>query len=184
MDANRLVRVSKLLSFGLRHRPDKLGLRLDEAGWAAVDHVLESLATQGEKLSVEELKHLVATSDKQRFALSEDGRRIRANQGHSVTVDLGLAPREPPPRLYHGTVDRFLERIRVEGLLRGSRTHVHLSIDESTARVVASRRKGRPVILAVRAGEMSADGLAFFLSDNGVWLTDHVPARYLDCPQP
>jgi putative RNA 2'-phosphotransferase len=184
VDANRLVRVSKLLSFGLRHRPDKLGLRLDAAGWAGVEHVLESLAARGEKLSVEELKQLVATSDKQRFAISEDGRSIRANQGHSIAVDLGLVAREPPQRLYHGTVERFLERIRTEGLLRGSRTHVHLSIDESTARVVASRRRGVPVILAVRAGEMHADGLAFFLSENGVWLTEHVPARYLDCPPP
>jgi putative RNA 2'-phosphotransferase len=124
----------------------------------------------------------VATSDKQRFALSEDGRRIRANQGHSVAVDLGLVSREPPARLYHGTVDRFVGRIRAEGLLRGSRTHVHLSIDESTARIVANRRKGRPVILTVWADEMHADGLPFFLSDNGVWLTEHVPARYLDCP--
>jgi putative RNA 2'-phosphotransferase len=184
VDAKRLVRVSKLLSFGLRHRPDKLGLHLDAAGWARVDHVLESLAAHGEKLSVEELEELVATSDKQRFALSEDGRRIRASQGHSIAVDLGFVPREPPPRLYHGTIDRFLDSIRAEGLLRGSRTHVHLSIDESTARVVAGRRRGRPVILTVRAGEMHADGLAFFLSDNGVWLTERVPARYLDCPPP
>jgi putative RNA 2'-phosphotransferase len=184
VDAKRLVRVSKLLSFGLRHRPDELGLHLDAAGWVSVDHVLESLEARGESLSVEELEQLVATSDKQRFALSEDGRRIRANQGHSIAVDLGLVPREPPPRLYHGTVDHFLDRIRAEGLLRGSRTHVHLSIDESTARVVARRRKGVPVILTVRAGEMHADGFPFFVSDNGVWLTVHVPARYLDEPTP
>jgi putative RNA 2'-phosphotransferase len=184
VDAKRLVRVSRLLSFGLRHRPEKLGLHLDASGWADVDRVLEALAAQGERLSVEELEQLVATSDKQRFALSDDGSRIRANQGHSIAVDLGLVPREPPPRLYHGTVERFLDRIRVEGLLRGARTHVHLSIDESTARVVASRRKGRPVILTVRAGEMHADGLPFFVSENGVWLTVHVPARYLDYPPP
>jgi putative RNA 2'-phosphotransferase len=176
--------VSKLLSFGLRHRPDKLGLHLDAAGWADVRCVLDSLAAHGHTLSTEELSQLVATSDKQRFAFSEDGTRIRANQGHSVTVELGLPPREPPPRLYHGTVDRFLERIRAQGLLRGSRTHVHLSIDERTARVVAARRKGRPIILTVRAGEMHTDGLRFFLSDNGVWLTEHVPARYLDYPPP
>ena len=180
MDEKRFVRVSKLLSFGLRHRPDKLGLHLDEAGWAGVEQVLESLAAQGEKVSIEELERLVSTSDKQRFALSDDGRRIRANQGHSIAVDLGLVAREPPQRLYHGTVERYLESIRAEGLLRGSRTHVHLSIDESTARVVAGRRKGVPVILGVRAGEMHADGFSFFLSANGVWLTAHVPARYLD----
>lgn len=180
MDARRAVRVSKLLSFGLRHRPDKLGLQLDAAGWAEVHRVLDSLAVHGETLSAEELSQLVATSDKQRFALSEDGKRIRANQGHSVAVELGLTAREPPPKLYHGTVDNFLERIRAQGLLRGSRTHVHLSIDEKTARLVAARRKGRPIILTVRAGEMHTDGLSFFLSDNGVWLTEHVPTRYLD----
>jgi putative RNA 2'-phosphotransferase len=182
VDPRRAERVSKLLSFGLRHRPDELGLQLDAAGWADVDQVLESLAVRGEQLTLEELLQVVATSDKKRFALSEDGRRIRANQGHSVSVELGLRPREPPPRLYHGTVDRFLDRIRAEGLLRGSRTHVHLSSDEGTARVVASRRKGLPVILTVRAGAMHADGFPFYLSDNGVWLTAHVPARYLDVP--
>jgi putative RNA 2'-phosphotransferase len=187
VDPKRAVRVSKLLSFGLRHRPDELGLQLDAAGWSGVDQVLESLAAHGERVSVEdlrELRQLVATSDKQRFALSEDGRRIRANQGHSIAVELDLPPREPPPRLYHGTVDRFLDRIRAEGLLRGSRTHVHLSSDEGTARVVASRRRGLPVILSVRAGEMHADGFPFYLSDNGVWLTGHVPSRYLDYPSP
>jgi putative RNA 2'-phosphotransferase len=184
MDPKRAVRLSKLLAFGLRHRPDALGLQLDAAGWVDVDRVVESLAAKGEPLSAEELSYLVRTSDKQRFALSEDGMRIRANQGHSVGVELGLTPRQPPPQLYHGTVDRFLERIRVQGLLRGSRTHVHLSIDERTAHVVAARREGRPIILTVRAGEMHADGLPFFLSDNGVWLTEHVPARYLDYPPP
>jgi putative RNA 2'-phosphotransferase len=168
----------------LRHRPDSLGLHLDAAGWADVNCVLNSLAAHGETLTAEELSQLIATSDKRRFALSEDGRRIRANQGHSVAVDLGLTPRAPPPKLYHGTVDRFLERIRAQGLLRGSRTHVHLSIDERTARIVAARRNGRPIILTVRAGEMHGDGLAFYLSDNGVWLTEHVPARYLDYPPP
>jgi putative RNA 2'-phosphotransferase len=184
MDPKRAVRVSRLLSFGLRHRPDVLGLHLDAAGWADVRCVLESLAAHGETLSAEELGDLVATSDKQRFALSGDGGKIRANQGHSVAVELGLTPREPPARLYHGTVDRFVDRIRAQGLLRGSRTHVHLSIDESTASVVAARRKGRAVILTVRAGEMHADGIPFFLSDNGVWLAEHVPARYLDYPPP
>jgi putative RNA 2'-phosphotransferase len=184
VDAKRAVRVSKLLSFGLRHRPDQLGLRLDAEGWADVSRVLEAIAARGEALSVEELNHLVATSDRRRFALSEDGRRIRANQGHSVAVDLGLAPREPPPTLYHGTVDRFLERIRVEGLLRRSRTHVHLSADEPTARLVAARRSGRAVVLTVRADAMHADGFPLFLSDNGVWLVERVPPRYLDYPPP
>jgi putative RNA 2'-phosphotransferase len=184
VDAKRAVRVSKLLSFGLRHSPDLLGLRLDAAGWAEVGRVLEGLAAHGELLSADELNHVVMTSDKRRFALSEDGRRIRANQGHSVAIDLGLAAREPPQTLYHGTVDRFLERIRVEGLRRGSRTHVHLSVDERTARRVAGRRRGRPMILTVRAEAMHAEGLPFYLSDNGVWLAEHVPPKYLDYPPP
>lgn len=146
--------------------------------------MLDSLVAHGETLSAEELSELVTTSDKQRFALSEDGRRIRASQDHSVAVELGPTPREPPQTLYHGTVDRFLERIRAQGLLRGLRTQFHLSIDERTALVVAARRKSRPIILTVRADEMHKDGLTFYLSGNGAWLTEHVPARYLDYPPP
>lgn len=182
MDPKRAVRVSKLLSYGLRHEPGKLGLKLDDAGWAAVDRVLAALAAMGEPLSVDELIDVVVTSDKQRFALSEDRRRIRANQGHSVPVQLDLPAREPPERLYHGTVDRFVPSIRERGLLRGSRTHVHLSIDEATASVVAGRRRGKAVILTVRAAQMYRDGFVFHMSENGVWLTEHVPREYLDYP--
>jgi putative RNA 2'-phosphotransferase len=182
VDAKRAIRVSKLLSYGLRHAPEKLGLKLDDAGWAAVDHVLAALAARGEPVSADELVDVVVTSDKQRFALSDDRRRIRANQGHSVPVQLDLPAREPPEWLYHGTVDRFVPSIRERGLLRGSRTHVHLSVDEATARVVAARRKGKAVILTVRAAQMHRDGLVFHRSDNGVWLTEHVPPEYLDYP--
>ena len=174
------VRISKLLSLALRHEPSALALTLDEAGWTDVDRVLAGLRTLGFDLEAEDLEEIVATSDKQRFALSPDGTRIRANQGHSIAVDLGLPPREPPPTLFHGTVDRFLEAIQREGLLRRARTHVHLSLDEATARTVAGRRKGTLVLLRVRAKEMHDAGHAFFLSANAVWLTDHVPPQFLE----
>jgi putative RNA 2'-phosphotransferase len=180
MDPSRAVRVSKLLSYGLRHAPEDLGLVLDEAGWAEVEGVLAALAARGEVVTRGELAAIVRDSDKQRFALSPDGARIRANQGHSVAVDLGLAPTAPPEHLFHGTVDRFVPSIRASGIVRGERTHVHLSPDVATARVVARRRAGTPVILTVRAGEMARAGFVFFRSENGVWLTEHVPAAYVD----
>lgn len=177
------IKISKLLSLVLRHDPGHLGLTLDEAGWTDVEALLRACAARGVPLSRAALEELVATSDKQRFALSPDGRRIRANQGHSVTVDLGLRPEAPPPRLYHGTVERFLDSIRAEGLRKGARHHVHLSADLDTARRVGGRR-GSPLVLVVRAGEMAAAGHAFFRSDNGVWLTEHVPPAYLELPAP
>jgi putative RNA 2'-phosphotransferase len=178
----RAVRISKLLSFGLRHDPKALGLVLDEAGWALVDLALVALSARGEVVTRGELEEIVRSSDKQRFALSEDGARIRASQGHSIDVDLGLVPRDPPHRLYHGTVDRFVDSIRKSGIVRGSRKHVHLSADEKTATIVAKRRKGAPVILVVRADEMRRDGLPFYLSENGVWLVESVPPHYVDYP--
>jgi putative RNA 2'-phosphotransferase len=184
VDRGRAVRISKLLSFGLRHDPGALGLDLDDAGWAAVVAVLAALSNRGEPVSPDELEEIVRTSDKQRFALSPDRTRIRANQGHSVDVDLGLPPCEPPLCLFHGTVDRFLESIRATGLESGARTHVHLSSDEATARRVAARRDGTPVILVVRAREMHHGGHVFHVSENGVWLTKHVPTAFIDYPKP
>lgn len=180
MDRARQVRVSKLLSLGLRHDPAALSLKLDPAGWTSVDAVLAGLLARGETISRDELEHVVRTSDKQRFALSEDGLRMRANQGHSVGMDLGLPPREPPPLLFHGTSARVLDAIGREGLVRGSRTHVHLSADVRTAEIVARRREGPHVILRVRAADMHVTGHAFFLSENGVWLTPHVPAEFIE----
>ena len=181
MDPARLVRVSKLLSFALRHDPAAVGLSLDDAGWASVDDVLAALGRRGEAVSRAELAELVRASDKQRFALAPDGTRIRANQGHSVAVDLGLPARPPPPVLYHGTVARFLEGIRASGLLRGERTHVHLSAEEGTA-VAVARRRGAPIVLVVDAVAMHDTGHVFHVSENGVWLTEHVPPRYLRFP--
>jgi putative RNA 2'-phosphotransferase len=174
------VATSKFLSYVLRHHPEAIEVELDEQGWVPVDTLLSKLAAHGRTVTRAELEEIVRTSDKQRFAL--DGERIRANQGHSVAVDLALTQREPPERLYHGTVDRFLESIRREGLVKGSRTHVHLSSERETARIVAARR-GRPVILTIDARAMHAEGRVFFLSENGVWLTEHVPATFLRSEQ-
>ena len=178
MDRGRRVKVSKLLSFGLRHDPAALGLVLDANGWVAVGDVLAGLAKHGEEVTRADLEEVVATSDKQRFALSEDKARIRANQGHSVDVDLGLAPSVPPELLFHGTSAKVEDAIRREGLRAGERTHVHLSVDEETARRVGARR-GEPCVLRVDSGAMAREGFTFHRSDNGVWLTDAVPRRFL-----
>ncbi|MGY1803051.1 RNA 2'-phosphotransferase [Blastococcus sp. SYSU D00922] len=168
-----VVRVSKRLSYVLRHHPESVGLTLDDAGWADVDELLTTL-----RLTREELEHVVAANDKQRFAFDATGRRIRASQGHSVAVDLGYAPATPPDELFHGTVDRFLPAILAEGLRPGRRHAVHLSPDAATARAVGGRR-GRPVVLRVDAAALSADGHVLTRSANGVWLVDRVPPRYL-----
>jgi putative RNA 2'-phosphotransferase len=172
------VRVSRFLSLVLRHEPEKIRLRLDAAGWASVDDLLAGCARHGILLSRERLNEIVAGSDKQRFAFDETGRRIRANQGHSVAVALGYPRATPPEKLYHGTVRKFVAAILKDGLRKGERHHVHLSVDEATARNVG-RRRGVPVILFVKAGEMHRAGHAFFLSANGVWLVDHVPPQFV-----
>lgn len=176
--ADPLRHLSKFLSLVLRHQPQTIGLTLDAAGWADVEELLTRLTHHGHPADRALLETLVAQSDKQRFALSPDGQRIRANQGHSVPVELGYTPQTPPELLYHGTATRHLEAIRAEGLVRGSRHHVHLSPDTDTARRVGQRH-GRPAVLTVRAGDMSRAGHAFFVSDNGVWLTDAVPPQFL-----
>jgi putative RNA 2'-phosphotransferase len=172
------VRASKLLSRVLRHDPASVGITLDPAGWVEVDTLLTALREHGYRLSREQLRQLVAASDKQRFALDPATDRIRANQGHSVAVDLGLPPAVPPDRLYHGTPCRNVESILAEGINRGGRHDVHLSPDVETARRVGARR-GRCAVLVVAAGAMHRDGHLFSVSDNGVWLTGHVPAGYL-----
>jgi putative RNA 2'-phosphotransferase len=180
MDA-KLVKISKFLSLVLRHQPELIGLELDPQGWADVAELLDRAARHGKPITREQLEQAIATNDKQRFALSPDGTRIRANQGHSVEVDLGLVPQEPPELLYHGTARQFLEPIRAEGLVAGKRQHVHLSADVPTALKVGSRH-GQPVPLTVRAGAMHRDGLAFYRSENGVWLTDNVPPEFIVFP--
>lgn len=172
------IRLSKRLAYVLRHDPGSIGLTLDPAGWVDVDELLAALAARGTVVSRARLDRLVAESDKQRFAFDEPGRRIRANQGHSTRVDLGYAPRTPPPVLFHGTPARNLAAIRAEGLRPGGRHAVHLSTDEATARRVGERR-GRALVLRVDAAAMAGDGSEFTRSPNGVWLVDAVPPAYL-----
>jgi putative RNA 2'-phosphotransferase len=178
-----LVKVSKFLSYVLRHAPESIELALDANGWASIDALIAKAQAKGTTLTADAIREAVATNDKQRFALSEDGTRIRANQGHSIEVDLALAPQVPPDVLYHGTATRFVESIRGAGLVPGSRQHVHLSADRDTAAKVGTRH-GVPIVLGVDARAMQADGNLFYRSENGVWLTAAVPARYLSIPAP
>ncbi|MDB6076324.1 MAG: phosphotransferase KptA/Tpt1 [Akkermansiaceae bacterium] len=174
-----LKRISKFLSLVLRHDPGKIGITLDPHGWVDGETLLKAMSGKFPKISQQTLLEVVRTCDKQRFALSEDGTRIRANQGHSVEVDLDLVPVTPPAYLYHGTVAKFLADIGKDGLQKGKRHHVHLSTDLTTATKVGERR-GAPVILRIRSGEMAEAGLRFFRSENGVWLCDAVPPSYID----
>lgn len=170
--------ISKLLSLVLRHKPEALGIQLDQNGWTDVDYLLAKLQEKSAEIDFERLEKIVYENDKQRFAFNAELTKIRANQGHSVNVDVELKPQSPPEFLYHGTVDKFLDGIRAEGLKKGSRLHVHLSKDLETATKVGSRR-GKPVILIIRAAEMAKAGHTFFLSENGVWLCDAVPSSFI-----
>jgi putative RNA 2'-phosphotransferase len=172
------VRISKTLSYWLRHRPDEANLSLDAQGWAPVDDVLAALAAQNLPNDIDTMLAVVESSDKQRFEMSPDLSRLRARQGHSISVDLALTPVAPPDVLYHGTADRFLGAITVEGLSKMRRHHVHLSRDAETARRVGARR-GKPLVLLVDARAMAGEGLVFYVTENNVWLTDNVPARFL-----
>lgn len=177
--ATRVSQASKFLALLLRHEPERIGITLDPAGWIEIDVLLDALHAHGVDLSRAELDDLVKTSDKQRFAISDDGARIRANQGHSVQVELGLPAVAPPDVLYHGTVSAVLPGIRGKGLVKGQRHHVHLSGDIETARKVGARR-GKPIVLAIKAKEMVAAGHTFLRSANGVWLTDVVPPEFIE----
>lgn len=170
--------ISKFLSYVLRHEPEAIGLELDDNGWADVDELLAKAQAAGRGFDRATLEQVVATSDKKRFTLSDDGTRIRAAQGHSVEVDLAIAPMVPPAMLFHGTAAATVAAIMAEGLRPGRRQKVHLSLDEDTA-VKVGQRHGRPVVLRVDAAGMHAQGLAFWRADNGVWLTDHVPPQFL-----
>lgn len=177
------VRVSKRLSYVLRHAPGSIGIELDEAGWVGVDALLAALAAHGTPLGRAALEQVVAASDKQRFAFDSTGTRIRASQGHSVPVALGYAPQEPPAVLFHGTAVRNVAAILEQGLRPGRRHAVHLSVDEATARVVGARR-GRCAVLRVDARGLAQRGAVFSCSANGVWLVDGVPPAYLVLSDP
>jgi putative RNA 2'-phosphotransferase len=173
-----VVRVSKRLSYVLRHEPASIGLTLDDAGWVDVDELLDALAEHGLSLTRADLEYVVATNDKRRFAFDETGTRIRASQGHSLPVELGYRPETPPAVLFHGTPVRNVPGILAEGLRSGRRHAVHLSPDPGTARLVGERR-GPAAILRVDAARLAADGARFTRSANGVWLVDAVPPGYL-----
>lgn len=178
MNDKRRVHVSKFLSRHLRHEPEGLGLTLEPGGWVPIDAVLAGATAAGVRITREELDEVVRSSDKQRFAIDETGTRIRANQGHSVEVDLQLEPSEPPAELFHGTAERNVAAILRDGLRKMARHHVHLSPDTETATRVGMRH-GKPVVLVVDAAGMRAAGHLFYRSANGVWLVDEVPASFL-----
>ncbi|MBD2775155.1 RNA 2'-phosphotransferase [Iningainema tapete] len=178
MNNSRLVKISKYLSRHLRHQPDRIGITLAPGGWVAVDELLAACKKHQLPISRDELDEVVANNDKQRFSFDSTGTLIRANQGHSVEVDLQLEPATPPSVLYHGTGHKAVESILQTGLCKMSRHHVHLSSDIATAKIVGARH-GKPVVFTVDAAAMHESGYTFYCSDNGVWLVDSVPPDYL-----
>ncbi|MDZ8077959.1 MAG: RNA 2'-phosphotransferase [Nostoc sp. DcaGUA01] len=178
MSDSRLIKISKYLSKYLRHTPDAIGIELAPGGWVAVDQLLTACAKNKFPISHQELELVVESSDKQRFSFDSTGTMIRANQGHSVEIDLQLEPIVPPDRLYHGTGHKSVKSILETGLCKMSRHHVHLSRDIATAENVGARH-GKPVVFIVDAVAMHQAGYIFYCSDNGVWLVDSVPLEYL-----
>jgi putative RNA 2'-phosphotransferase len=172
------INTSKFLSLVLRHKPEEIGLELDENGWANTEELIEKCNRKGQKLNVELLEAIVATNEKKRFALNEDKSKIRANQGHSIEVDLNLIEVIPPEELYHGTVKNGIDEILIHGLKKMNRQHVHLSKDVETAKIVGARR-GKPIILKIDSKKMHEDNYKFYVSENGVWLSDFVPSQYI-----
>ncbi|MBD2090612.1 RNA 2'-phosphotransferase [Microcoleus sp. FACHB-1515] len=174
----RIVKISKYLSKHLRHQPDRLGLTLAPGGWVEIETLLAACAADNFPISRAELETVVAENDKQRFAIDSTGTRIRANQGHSVEVDLQLEPQVPPDLLYHGTGEQSIDSILQSGLHKMRRHHVHLSQDIQMA-IRVGRRHGRPAVLAIDAAAMHTKGYEFYCSENHVWLVDRVPPNYL-----
>ena len=174
---DELVKTGKYLSLILRHKPDVIGISLDEHGWADVSELIDGIK-KTRNFDMDMLEEIVRTDNKQRFAFNHDHTKIRANQGHSIAVDVELKEQKPPEVLYHGTGAKYVSSILKKGLLPQSRLYVHLSKDVSTA-ITVGKRHGTPVVFTVRTGEMFSKGYQFFLSENGVWLTKYVPAEYL-----
>lgn len=175
----QLDKISKLLSYILRHQPEAIGITLDNDGWIDINILITHANQHGESLTKELIEEVVKTSDKKRFTISEDGLKIRAAQGHSTQqVKISYIEQIPPDFLYHGTATRFINSIKKQGLIAGNRHYVHLSIDEQTANKVG-KRHGKPIVLKVRALQMHQQGFKFYLADNGVWLTNAVPNTFL-----
>ena len=178
IDEKKLTRLSKFLSLLLRHRPKMIGIELTDSGWTDTSILIEKMNGYGKAIDMETLNVVVDTDNKRRFSFNEDKSKIRANQGHSIDLDLGYAPKMPPEILFHGTAQKNIDSIFRIGLQKRKRHHVHLSKDTETA-IKVGQRHGTPIVLQVVAGEMNREGFEFFESDNGVWLTDKVPVRFL-----
>lgn len=172
-----LTKTSRFISLILRHKPETIGIALDEHGWAKVAELIDGIS-KTQYIDMAMLEKIVATDNKQRFSFNEDKTLIRANQGHSISVDVELPEKKPPVVLYHGTGEKYVSSIDEQGLIPKSRLYVHLSKDEQTAKTVGSRH-GKPVIYEIHADEMYEDGYQFYLSVNGVWLTKSVPTKYM-----
>ena len=173
-----LKKTSKFISLILRHKPETIGISLDEHGWANVAELIEGIS-KTQYIDMAMLEEIVDTDNKQRYSFNEDKTLIRANQGHSIPVDVELPKKQPPVILYHGTGEKYVSSIDEQGLIPKSRLYVHLSKDEETAKMVGSRH-GKPVIYEIHAGQMYAEGYTFYLSVNGVWLTKLVPVKYMN----
>ena len=175
----RMRSTSKFISLILRHRPEAIGISLDEHGWADVQELIDGINREaGHFLDRETLEEIVRLDEKQRYSFNDDHTMIRANQGHSIPVDVELEEKTPPDVLWHGTGEKYVSSIDEQGLLPKNRLYVHLSSDTQTAKKVGSRH-GKPVIYEVNCRQMVQDGFRFYLSANNVWLTKEVPARYL-----
>jgi putative RNA 2'-phosphotransferase len=174
----QLTHISKFLSLVLRHQPETINIQLDQNGWADVNELIKKVNHYGMQLDRETLDHIVATNSKKRFTFNETLDKIRASQGHSVEVKLGYTNQKPPKVLYHGTSEKSVQSILNTGLEKRSRQHVHLSSDVETA-IKVGQRHGKPVVFMVLSEQMHEDNFEFFFSDNGVWLTDNVPRKYL-----
>ncbi len=170
--------ISKFLSLVLRHQPETIGIQLDKNGWTDVNELIEKANNYGIKFNRETLNHIVATNSKKRFAFNDTLDKIRASQGHSVEIELGYTNQKPPEILFHGTAEKFVQSILDTGLEKRNRQHVHLSSDLETA-IKVGQRHGKPFIFNVLAEQMYNDNFQFYISENGVWLTDNVPTKYL-----
>ena len=174
-----LTKLSRYLSYILRHHPEAVGISLDEHGWANVEALIEGISEKKKGFDREILEEIVRTDEKQRYSFSEDGTRIRANQGHSVLVDVNLEQKDPPEYLWHGTAEKSVSSIQKKGLLPMSRLYVHLSKNAKEAEKVGARH-GKPVVYRIKSGKMAEDGYCFYQSANKVWQTKMVPIEYLE----
>ncbi|EJX2602088.1 RNA 2'-phosphotransferase [Clostridioides difficile] len=172
-------KLSIFISLILRHKPETIGIKLDDYGYADVNELIEKINNTGRNINIEILEQIVKEDNKQRYSFNEDRSKIRANQGHSINIDVELKELEPPEYLYHGTATRFLDNIKNEGIIKQSRLYVHLSRDIDTA-IKVGKRHGTPVILKINTGKMYENGYKFYLSENNVWLCEYIPFKYVE----